>query len=102
MQKSDPWANVVDVPQEHPARLALASFLLPEENVQSVLEVDLDAQLHFSLGLLVLTPNRLLSWNPDAPGWQARPLAEKLSLHLSDHAGLGTLELQDRAGRLAC
>ena len=102
MQKSDPWANVVDVPQEHPARLALASFLLPEENVQSVLEVDLDAQLHFSLGLLVLTPNRLLSWNPDAPGWQARPLAEELSFHLSDHAGLGTLELQDRAGLLAC
>jgi ATP-binding cassette subfamily B protein len=80
--------------------------LLPEENVLSSVEVDLDAKLRFTKGILVVTDRRLLSRaaGEPAPGeaewreWSYRP---GLQLKHHDHAGVGHLELVDQQGRLA-
>ncbi|HYN64901.1 MAG TPA: ABC transporter transmembrane domain-containing protein, partial [Candidatus Limnocylindrales bacterium] len=66
-----------------------------------MLPVDLDAELHFADDLLALTDRRLLSRETDG-AWREWSLAEPgLELHLVDHAGVGTLDLQGPAGRLA-
>ncbi len=101
MQKINSEANSLEIPQDHPAWVSLQSQLSPEENVRSSLQVDLDAQLRFTPGLLVLTSRRFLSWDPHQGTWQAWPVGPELSMRLSDHAGLGTLELQDATHRLA-
>jgi len=86
---------------------AFASRLRRGENVRATLEVDLDARLRFARGGLQLTDQRLLSLEPAEDGdvgalvereW---PLTPALRLALSDHAGLGLLELVDERGRLA-
>ena len=72
------------------------------ENVLAWLEVDLDAQLYFAQGLLVLTPQRLLWQAPAAPKtWQSLPLQASLQLDLSDHAGVGKLQLRNATEQLA-
>nr|WP_246591049.1 ABC transporter ATP-binding protein [Georgfuchsia toluolica] len=64
------------------------------------LETDLDAQLHFRPGVIVLTGARLLAC--DASGqWQSWPLSTDLALRHLDHAGVGTLALEDATGRLS-
>ncbi len=75
--------------------------LAANEKILAWLAIDLDAQLHFASGLVLLTDQRLLAWeNRDAPWreWSYRP---GLSLQRRDHAGVGSLELFDPAGRLA-
>ncbi len=80
---------------------ALKSQLTAAENVLATLMVDLDGELRFSSGLVALTDHRLLA--RDAAGaWRVWPLSEPgFELHLIDHAGLGTLDLQDAHGVLA-
>ena len=65
--------------------------------------VDLSHDLRFSPSSLVLTDTRLLALDgttsaPDAQSWPLRP---DLQLRMSDHAGVGTLELHDGQQRLA-
>jgi ATP-binding cassette subfamily B protein len=63
---------------------------------------DLDEQLSFVPGLVVLTDRRLLAWagrGGEPREWPYRP---GLALHGSDHAGVGTMELADETARLAC
>lgn len=74
---------------------------MPHENVQASLEVDLDSRLHFARGLLVLSDQRLLAWDPVDRSWAEWPLKPGLELRISDHAGLGSLELVDATQRLA-
>ncbi len=93
--------SATDIPQDHPAHAALHACLFTQENVQSTLGVDLDAQLHFTQGWLVLTSQRVLAWVPAQSGWTEWPLTPDLSLRLSDYAGVGSLELQDTHQRLA-
>jgi ATP-binding cassette subfamily B protein len=81
-------------------RAGMLARLETDENALATLEVDLDAQLRFSTGLLALTERRLLARDA-AGGWRDWPLQEGLSLRLSDHAGVGTLELCGPDGRLA-
>ncbi|HJS05037.1 MAG TPA: ABC transporter ATP-binding protein [Variovorax sp.] len=99
MQHHDP----VEAPggEEEEASVALKSRLGTAENVLATVPVDLDGELRFSTGLLALTDRRLLA--RDAEGrWAEWPLAHPgLDLHLADHAGVGTLDLQDDRGRLA-
>ncbi len=83
-----------------PAAEALQARLRPGENVRAALEVDLDTHLRFSSGVLQLTDQRLLAAEPDGP-FQEWPLTPALRLLLSDHAGVGLLELTDGKGRLA-
>ncbi|GAA4329619.1 ABC transporter ATP-binding protein [Variovorax defluvii] len=63
--------------------------------------VDLDSELRFRPGLLALTDRRLLARDAQG-GWTEWPLTRPgLELQFADHAGLGTLDLCDGAGRLA-
>src|SRR5450830_400392 len=77
------------------------SKLSPGENVLSSVEVDLDARLRFTKGIIVVTEKRLLARSPgdtDWKSWSFRP-GPRLTHH--DHAGVGHLELFDDHGRLA-
>jgi ATP-binding cassette, subfamily B, bacterial len=88
-----------DLPAEIGAEIQ--AQLLPEENVQTVLEVDLDAQLRFGRGWVVVTQKRLLARDPQSPQCQAWPFRGDLRLQHHDHAGVGHLQLVDEQGRLA-
>jgi ATP-binding cassette subfamily B protein len=81
-------------------RNALPSRLEAGDNVLATLQVDLDAQLRFADGGLVLTERSLQAALPDGR-WQDWPLTKDLALRLVDHAGVGTLELVDAHRRLA-
>ena len=77
------------------------SNLLTGENVLSSVEVDLDARLRFTKGIIVVTEKRLLARAPgetECKHWSYRP---GLRLAHHDHAGVGHLELFDDHGRLA-
>ncbi len=83
------------------AEADLRAQLATHENVLSTLAVDLDRQLRFASGLLVLTERRLLAREPATGRWSAWPLAAGLVLRHFDHAGVGTIELHDGQARLA-
>ncbi|GLS16745.1 MULTISPECIES: cyanophycin metabolism-associated ABC transporter [Hydrogenophaga] len=70
-----------------------AEALWPGETEQARLAIDLDDALRFVPGLLVLTEQRLLARDGEGR-WQAFALADGLVLRHTDHAGVGTLELQ--------
>lgn len=77
------------------------SQLTDGEKVLAWLETDLDAQLHFSSGLLVVTNLRLLSRSSiDAP-WQDWTYRQGIMLTRRDHSGIGSLELADTDSLLA-
>jgi ATP-binding cassette subfamily B protein len=80
-------------------RNALDAKLGNNENVLATLEVDIDAAMHFNTGGLALTDRRLLAWVDGH--WSDWQLADGMVLRHGDHAGIGTLELLDRSGRLA-
>jgi ATP-binding cassette, subfamily B, bacterial len=78
--------------------------LSPQENVLAWLEVDLNAQLHFSLGLLIVTDQRVLFAAQEAgsaPVWSSCTLVAGMKLTHTDHAGVGTLSLVDATHRIA-
>jgi ATP-binding cassette subfamily B protein len=85
----------------HPQTAALRAQLQAGENVVDTLAVDLDAQGHFSHGLIALTNSRLLAWEPADARWTALALEPGQSLKLSDHGGLAFMELFDASRRLA-
>jgi len=72
------------------------------ERIQACLEIDLDARLQFAGGLVAVTDRRLLACAPGEQQWSQWPLRPGLKLNHVDHAGVGTLELLDDTGRLAC
>ena len=78
----------------------IKSVLLPDEKVIAWIEPDLDSQLFFSVGLLVLTSKRLLSRESIAQVWVVWPLVASQSLQHRDHAGVGTIELFHGTTRL--
>jgi ATP-binding cassette subfamily B protein len=82
-------------------RAGLASALGDQETVLAWLETDLDAQLRFATGLLVVTNQRLLAHGSDTVGWQAWPYRPDLFMRHHDHAGVGTLTLYDTHARRA-
>lgn len=72
-----------------------------DEAVLATVETDLDAQLHFARGLICLTDRNLYALSPVGE-WAVWPLSAGLSLKLSDHAGVATLDAVSDSGRLAC
>ncbi|WP_296447795.1 ABC transporter ATP-binding protein [Rhodoferax sp. UBA5149] len=81
-------------------RSEVRAQLQTAENVLATLEVDLDTQLRFVKGLVLVTNQRLLSRAPDAT-WRVWPYRPGLTLKHHDHAGVGHLELMDAQGLLA-
>ena len=81
---------------------ALKPLLEPGEKVSAWVAPDLDQNLHFVSGALVLTSARLLARAPGESDWLAWPLAPSMSLPHRDHAGVGTIELFDGPVRIAC
>lgn len=79
----------------------LQALLAPQENVLAQAVVDLDRQLRFGRGALVLTNQRLLACEGPGAPWQSWPLDAGLQLRMHDHAGVGTLQLHDAHQRLA-
>ena len=79
--------------------------LVDDEKILAWLEIDLDAQLHFARGLVVLTSQRLLAKSADGAAdnknWQSHAFRAGLSLTRRDHSGVGSLELFDAGSRLA-
>jgi ATP-binding cassette subfamily B protein len=70
------------------------------ENVLGALEVDLDAKLHFSKGMVILTERRIMARAPGETVWQDWTYHKGLALKLHDHAGVGHLELVDELRRI--
>ncbi|MDC8759159.1 ABC transporter ATP-binding protein [Janthinobacterium fluminis] len=79
----------------------LEKKLASGENVLTSVEVDLDARLRFTKGIIVVTERRLLARSPGETVWHDWAYRPGLSLKHHDHAGVGHLELQDGQGRLA-
>jgi len=90
--------HVDDIPAEF--RTDALSQLHANEQVLATLQFDLNLQLHFVSGLVLLTKQRLLSREADG-NWRAWAFQPGLTLKLHDHAGVGQLELMDSQARLA-
>src|SRR5690606_1242575 len=75
--------------------------LAPGERVLGRLDTDFDPAGRFVQGELLLTDRRLLARDGEAGGaWEAIDLAPQLRLRLSDHGGVGTLELHGVDARI--
>ena len=66
------------------------------------MEVDLDERLHFAKACLVLCDKHLLACADGGSSWSLWELRPGMELSHLDHAGVGTLELCNADGRLAC
>ncbi|MEK8032256.1 ABC transporter ATP-binding protein [Ideonella sp. DXS29W] len=79
----------------HPPAAPVAAPLDAGDNVLASLQVDLDENLRFADGQLVLSERALFArLGPTAP-WQRYELSPELTLRHHDHAGVGTLEMAD-------
>ncbi|WP_308446412.1 ABC transporter transmembrane domain-containing protein [Chitinimonas sp. BJYL2] len=96
---NSPSANRPAVPDSWLADLA--PCLTPAENVLTGFEVDLDSELQFRSGRLVLTDRQLLARMSGDSHWQQWPLDTSLDLHHHDHAGVGTLALRNATEQIA-
>jgi ATP-binding cassette, subfamily B, bacterial len=91
------------LPASFPAswRERAAAVLLPSEQVLAWFEPDLDAQLRYVNGLVVLTKDRLLASSGAQARWQVWALRTDLKTRFSDHAGVGTLSVDSAVAQLA-
>lgn len=69
------------------------SQLSPEEKVLAWLQTDLDAQLYFSSGMVVVTNKRLLAKTGSDAGWRDWAYRPGLRLGRYDSSGVDSLEL---------
>ncbi|MCS0611134.1 ABC transporter ATP-binding protein/permease [Massilia kyonggiensis] len=97
---SGPQASTAGFLPEH-WQADVAKKLAPGENVLNSVEVDLDAKLRFTKGILVVTNYRLLTRAPGDTMWRDWPYRAGLTMRHHDHAGVGHLELVDQNGLLA-
>jgi len=74
--------------------------LLPDESPLSGLELDLDGELVFARTVLILTERRVLACREDEKKWQQWVIEPDWTWRISDHAGVGWLELFNSQGRL--
>ena len=78
----------------------LQSALAPDESIEAWLTLDLDDTLRFSDSVLVLTGRQLIACATDGQ-IAAWPLDAAFELHAHDHAGVGSLTLQNETARQA-
>lgn len=81
--------------------MQVQSQLTDKERVLAWLEIDLNTQLHFASGLVVITNQRLLSRSSTDAIWQDWAYRQGLILTRRDHSGIGSLELVDANSLLA-
>ncbi len=93
--------RITDTPLPVAWRGAVEARLEPGEDVVAWLELDLDDRLRYAPGLLVLTSRRLLQAGAAETSWHEWAPDPGRQLELSDHGGVGALELRDAAPRLA-
>ncbi|PXW87591.1 ATP-binding cassette subfamily B protein [Nitrosomonas sp. Nm84] len=79
----------------------LSSQLTDDESVFAWIEIDLNTQLHFAKGFVVVTNKRLLAKMANDGVWQEWRYQQGLLLTQRDYAGVGCLELFDAHTRLA-
>src|SRR5438093_1619602 len=86
------------IPEPFQARFR--AYAAENESPVAWLQTDLNAELRYAAGLVVLTNQRLISFptlngNHSAPvtGPKSWPLADLTSLHVEEHSGLGSLRL---------
>ncbi|MFN5580631.1 MAG: ABC transporter ATP-binding protein [Akkermansiaceae bacterium] len=84
-----------------PWRSEIAANLTQSESVIACLELDLDLQLSFNQGIIVLTDRHLLAKDPGEKEWKRWELSPGLTLSHRDHSGVGTMDLKDEKGLLA-
>ena len=80
----------------------VAAQLADGEKLLAGIEIDLDKHLRFNTGLVLVTNQRLLARMTEEASWQTWPYRAGLTLVRRDHSGVGSLELFDANGRLAC
>jgi len=80
---------------------AVDEQLAAGETVLAWLEIDLDEQLRFAPGLIVLSSRRLLAKTASDDDWKSHPFGDGLKLARHDHSGVGTLELLGAQKRIA-
>jgi ATP-binding cassette subfamily B protein len=71
------------------------------EAILAQVELDLDTNLRFAAGIVVVTSTRLLTKTQGDADWSEWRYRPNLILTHHDHAGVGTLELHDDTARLA-
>lgn len=96
---STPAQSHLPIPENWQQRVS--SQLERDEPVLAWLEIDLNSELVFCKGLVVLTAKRLMSSYEGNADWQSFPLSANQRLSRKDHAGVGSLELFNEVGRLA-
>ncbi len=101
MLSSSSLCGATTIPLPAAWQAEVVAQLAPDEPIIAWLELDLDKNLHFSRGLLVLTDRRLLAKTAQAADWQSHSSRAGLRLTRHDHAGVGSLELFDADARLA-
>lgn len=89
-----------------PNREAVRSALLPSERILAWFEPNLDERLHFGVGLVVLTDQAVLGYQPVSedtklPPLSRYPLNEIDEIKKLDRAGLAVLELLGPKHRIA-
>ena len=94
-----PAASSIPVPAHWQTQVD--AQLAADENLVAWLEIDLDTQLNYTPGLVVLSSRRLLARAPGESGWRSYEFRPGLRLARRDHAGVGSLELFDTSGRLS-
>ncbi|MDN5752458.1 MAG: ABC transporter ATP-binding protein/permease [Nitrosospira sp.] len=77
------------------------SQLSDAEQVLAWMEIDLDARLHFTSGLVVVTNRRLLASTANGAIWSDWAYQPGLTLVRYDQSGIGSLELLDPNSLLA-
>jgi ATP-binding cassette subfamily B protein len=82
-------------------RMEVQAQLQSHENVLASLLVDLDTQLRFVQGLVVVTNQRLIGRTAGQTQWHSWAYRPGLTLTHRDHAGVGQLQILDDQGLLS-
>lgn len=83
------------------ATAELGSTLQANEQLLTGMALNLDHQLHFGRGYVLVTNQRLLVLPANEKNWQSWPYGADLRIEKSDHAGVGVLSLFNQTGLIA-
>ena len=82
-------------------RSEVTAQLTAGENTVAAVKIDLDANLHFAEGLIVISDRRIIARAPGEIIWQDWLYRDGLLIKYHDGTGVNYLDLADKTGRLA-